>query len=243
MEALDRAIELEPENAEYYYARGLLYYHRFQGDDAEKALADFDLALALGTQPAMVYYRKAQIHGSLQNVTLDGFGSFDPAQALEEIDSAIEMEPGQAIFYEERAVISNVSAAFFEQSLGKAYPSKTFLSVVSDLKKAIDIDPYEARYYEYLATVLVNHSQHNLSLDYYSLYINLLKTKWREVIEGKGTLDLNCRERQVKQSLIDAYGERAIIWEKSGDHRRAYDDRLAACELQDWEITECLRPR
>lgn len=239
LEAVGRATELEPNNGDYYYARGLLYYYDgLHSDDAEKALADFDRAIGLGAQPARAHYRKAQIHRNFSSLE-----TWQPGLAREEINLAIKLDPERAVFYEERAVIANVSATWLELGLRRAYPQQTFLGVINDLKKAIDLEPDEPRYYRYLAAVLNNHSEHHLSIVYYNLYIDMLKTQLDENISRKGSHDLSCRETDVRDSLIDGYERRADVREQLGDKGRAYEDRLAACELQDFPISDCLRPR
>ena len=244
LEGLSRAIELRPSHGEYYYSRGVIYSEWVGSttEDKENALTDFDSAITLGEQPAMAHYHKAKIRG--RGFPLDD--TYDWKQAEEEINLAIELDPKRAIFYEERAIISNVGASWSENLLGIPYPRQTLGDVLSDLHMAIDLEPDEARYYRYLAGVLSNHSEHSLSIDYYTLYIDFLKTEWDEIIirQGfKGFSDLSCHERDVRRSLRDGYRYRADVWEQLGDDGRAYDDRLAACELEyDLLLANCLRP-
>ena len=98
-------IELEPENAEWYYKRGSYSEFFDGGPNAEKAIADFDMAIKLKPDYAWAYNQRAQARKSLRR-------GLDPVevkllylQSLADINEAIRLEPNDLHHLLQRAWI------------------------------------------------------------------------------------------------------------------------------------------
>src|SRR5262252_4407595 len=69
----DQALGLEPNNAPFYYARGLAYFYLKRFD---RALQDYDDAIRLNSNETDFYYNRGTAHRELKQFQ-DAIGDFD----------------------------------------------------------------------------------------------------------------------------------------------------------------------
>ena len=110
-------IEREPNNPKWYLMRGNKMASSSGGENFEKALEDFDLALRLKPDYAEVLNARAGIRSQMLIGLKQGEVEFETLQrqALADIDRAIRLEPKNWKFYSQRASIhtgnNNLDAA------------------------------------------------------------------------------------------------------------------------------------
>lgn len=110
-----RCIEMDPENYEYYYNRGVAYY---QMDDFIHALADFNRTIELNPDYPTVYFTRGY--------TRCQTGAREAG--IQDLTKAIELNPSDSRFFTER---------------GRAYSDLgQFDLAVGDLTAALELDPY-----------------------------------------------------------------------------------------------------
>lgn len=78
----DKAIKLNPNNAQAYYMRG---YRKYQRGDDEGALADFDKAISLNPNYAMAYYNRGIVKYRLERYS----------SAIDDWQKAIKLQPSR----------------------------------------------------------------------------------------------------------------------------------------------------
>jgi tetratricopeptide (TPR) repeat protein/uncharacterized protein YgiM (DUF1202 family) len=146
------AIQLDPNNAEYYNKRGQAYY--LLGESA-KARADFSKALELDDT---LYYA----HNNLANLYYD-IGDYDAAlegynRALNVSESVMEREAnGFSIIYSNRAGI-------FSQR-------GDYARAIADLEKSLELDRYNAPSYLFLGEVYAKQGKVVEAAEMYYEYI------------------------------------------------------------------------
>jgi tetratricopeptide (TPR) repeat protein len=87
LEAINKALELNPENAELYFTRARILYYYFDSKDYEKILADIDKAIGLQPPDAKYFSMKAKVYrdkGEWRNV-------------IQELETAIILDSDNAI--------------------------------------------------------------------------------------------------------------------------------------------------
>ena len=87
----DEVIRLNPQTAEAYYERGLVYRNQEQG---ERAIEDFDKAIRLNPQFAKAYSSRAHVY--LNNKQYD--------RAIVDCGKAIRLDPNDAVAYVNQGV-------------------------------------------------------------------------------------------------------------------------------------------
>ena len=108
----DKAIELNPDNADAYYKRGDAYDEM---GEYGKAIADYNKAIELDPNHTLAYYNRGCAYGEI--------GAYD--KAIADYNKAIELNPNDALAYYNR---------------GLAYREKGEVpKVVSDLEKCISL--------------------------------------------------------------------------------------------------------
>ncbi|MBI2864327.1 MAG: tetratricopeptide repeat protein [Chloroflexi bacterium] len=150
----DRAIEIDPHNAEHYHGRGIS--RAWQGDH-ERALADYDRAITLDPTRSEYYYSRGYRHA------LNG----DYGRAVADFDEAIRLDPTKALYYGQRgksctwrddydraiadfdrAIHFDPANADYYWERGKSYTWKNdFDRAIADFDDAIRLDPGKADYY------------------------------------------------------------------------------------------------
>jgi tetratricopeptide (TPR) repeat protein len=119
-----KAIELDPNNAEYYKKRGEVYYLK---NDYDSAIADCTQVIKLDPNNAGFYYNRGVVY-YLKN---------DYDSAIADYTQAIKLDPNDAEFYYNRGNVY--------------FGKKDYDSAIADYTKAIKLDPNNAEYEEHLA--------------------------------------------------------------------------------------------
>ena len=122
IEDYTKAIELNPDNAEYYYKRGMSKYF---SDDKKGSIVDFNKAIELNPDNAAEYYYKRG---------MSKYFSDDDKVSIVDFNSAIELNPDNAEYYNIRGRAKN-----YLEDYGGA---------IEDLNKAIELNPDNAEYYD-----------------------------------------------------------------------------------------------
>ncbi|MEM1319170.1 MAG: tetratricopeptide repeat protein [Bacteroidota bacterium] len=115
-----KAIELNPENADFYNNRG--YFFHAQKRYAE-ALVDYNKAIALNPGDANFYNNRGELYKDQERY----------AEALTDYNKAIELGPKHAVIYNNRG-------HFF-------YAQKRYVEALADYNKAIALNPGGASFY------------------------------------------------------------------------------------------------
>ena len=116
-----RAIELEPENAEYYDSRSVSYHAVGRYDEA---IADCTRAIELQPENAEYYHSRGMSYHAA--------GRYE--EAVTDKTRAIELEPGNAEYYDSRSV-SYHSAGQYDKA-------------ITDCTRATELEPGNAEYYD-----------------------------------------------------------------------------------------------
>ena len=112
--AYDRAINLDPQNADAYCNRGVAYREL---KEYQRAIADYDRAIALNPQNANTYYNRGNAYRELKEYQ----------RAIADYDRAIALNPQYANAYNNR---------------GYAYHNlKEYRRAIADFDRALAIDP------------------------------------------------------------------------------------------------------
>jgi len=117
----NRAIELNPNEAIYFYSRGKSYYKRTEHD---RAIADFNRAIELDPNNVEYFY--------LRGLSYDANDEYNLAVA--DFSRAIELDPDNAEYF-------SVRGDFYQEKgeYGRA---------IADFNRAIELDPNNASYFE-----------------------------------------------------------------------------------------------
>lgn len=118
---LDRAIELEPEFALAWYARGVEWWFM---EESGRAIEDYSRAIDADPEMAEAYYARAIVWSSWMR---------DDDRALQDYTKAIELDPGNAQVYYGRG---HIHFAFGDWD-----------RAIADFSKAIEIKPDYAEAY------------------------------------------------------------------------------------------------
>jgi Flp pilus assembly protein TadD len=86
----DRAIELNPSNAEAYSSRGVAHYRL---GDLTQAMVDYTSAIEIDPALAIAYYRRGFLH----------YLAKDYLAAIDDYNKAIELNPTDALAYSNRS--------------------------------------------------------------------------------------------------------------------------------------------
>jgi len=154
IEYYTKAIEVDPDNAEYYCNRGVSYNWL---KEYEKAIEDKSKAIELDPDNAEYYYSRGVSYGWLKEYE----------KAIEDKSSAIRLEPDDAKYYYsrgsnyhklkeyEKAIADYSKAIELEPDNAKYYFNrgtsynwqKEYEKAIADYSKAIELDPNNAKYY------------------------------------------------------------------------------------------------
>jgi tetratricopeptide (TPR) repeat protein len=115
MASFTRAIELAPKDPDGYNRRGKLYYAG-ASRDLDKALADFDHAVALGKRDALLFWYRASVRSQRD----------DYKGAIADLNQSIAIDPNNQRSYYDRAnanrALGNTSAAERDMAAANALP-------------------------------------------------------------------------------------------------------------------------
>lgn len=110
----NKAIELNPENSEAYFGRGLLF---IKINRYSEALADFDMAISLDSTLSRYFISRGIAHAHFNDLN----------KAINDFDKAIEHNPFTYMAYNNRGQVKLKQGLLFE--------------AISDLQKAIELNP------------------------------------------------------------------------------------------------------
>ncbi|WP_416667170.1 tetratricopeptide repeat protein [Egbenema bharatensis] len=214
IDAYTQAIELDPNNADTYYNRGLAYHN--QGD-SQAALADYSEAIELDPNYSFAYNNRGNIH----------YDQGDLQAALGDYNRAIETDFNNAIAHYNR---------------GNVYRNQDNLqTAISNYTQAIELDPdYADAYFE---RGLAYHDQRNLpaaladytqviALDpnYTVAYYNRGNIHYDQGNLPAAIADYN-RVIDLDANYIDAYNNRGLTYRNQGNLPAALADYNQAIEL------------
>jgi tetratricopeptide (TPR) repeat protein len=83
IECFNRAIELNPNDADAYNCRGFVYYYYYYLGQHERAIKDFSKAIKLDPNNADAYFFRGSVYGQLKQYE----------KAIEDFNRAIELNP------------------------------------------------------------------------------------------------------------------------------------------------------
>ncbi len=128
---LNLALEMDLDDADVYYERGLNYYHKGEYD---RALLDLNRAIELEPNPASYYYARAMAYHHKQNY----HGS------ITDYTRAISREPANASFYYHRGLSYDWRGANF-------YNKDDQELAFADFDRAVQLDPNNPLYFYHRA--------------------------------------------------------------------------------------------
>ena len=134
--AYTKAIELEPEETEYYFYRGYSYLYLSEGSNNQQgagsrgnnrrsALEDFNEGTDLDPNDPDFYLARAELYKD------PNYGHL----AISEYDKLIEMDPGDSSYYKSRGQVYAESLDYEE--------------AIEDFNTAIELDPSDAEAYSH----------------------------------------------------------------------------------------------
>ena len=129
VEKYTEAINLDPNYAEAYHNRGLVY-GSWRLKDAEKGLADLNKAIQLNPEDAESYAVRAEIYDFQDNYS----------EAIKDYTKAIQLDPNNVEYYAERGYLYD-------------YKEKNYHAAMKDYAKAVQLDPNNEEYYFEFAEV------------------------------------------------------------------------------------------
>lgn len=169
LDDLHRAIELYPEDAEYYYLRSKTYARLGKHHEA---LSDILRSSALDPDDKYIERHRDWLAAWFTRRGYDLNKSRNPASAIEQYDAALRLVPEDASLYYRKA---------------KVFVDLNQLdSAVGNLKKAIDLDPNDIDYYLLLDWVLAKHKDWDQIIAYWDNYIERNPDISRAYVERGG---------------------------------------------------------
>ena len=224
--AIDRAIELKPNNAIIRMARATYYYHGYR--DYGKALADYNFARDLTPGNSFTHFYAAMIYRRL--------GDFEKSIALSE--KALEMDPrsiliiqnlGQSYYhvrnYERALILANRSLAIDAIGLNNNWAKLNTLFLSGDLNQAralsqtIDMEgaPFNIRF-AYMSGNPSNIKK-TLSEDLSNSFSNLFHYYPRTYFEGI-VLSSNGKIKESRKKYLSAINDINGMLNKNPDDPR-----------------------
>ena len=180
LKSYGRAITLNPDFAEAYSNRGLLYMHT---GERELALADFDRAIALNPNFAKAYSNRGLLYVRARKKEL----------ALTDLNRAIALDPCLAGAYSNRGFLYTESGehelalADFDLAVelnpdffdahnyrGVALAAmKQFKPALDSFEKALLLNPSSAEVHNNIGMVFLRNGQLDIALEYYEIALDL----------------------------------------------------------------------
>ena len=243
----DKAIEIDPENADLYFSRALFKNARA---DEEGALADYDKAIDLNPEHANAYNNRGDVKRALDEYQ----------GALADYNKAIELNPEYALAYNNRGIIRRAlgdrqgaledydkaleidpSNADAYSNRGNAKRARGDDKGLADYDKALEIDPSNALMYSNRGTAKDTLGDHKGALADYDkaleidpsnalMYSNRSTTK-RALGDYQGALADHDKAIEISPMDADAYNNRGNTKRALGDHKGALADHDKAIEI------------
>ncbi len=123
MDDFNQAIQLNPNEAEYYNYRA---YARFGLKQHEKAVEDFNQAIQLGPNEAAFYHGRGNVENSLRQYE----------KAIKSCNQTIQLVPNEPVYYNSRGIV--------KCNLGR------YEEAVEDFNQAIQLEPNDTKYQDNL---------------------------------------------------------------------------------------------
>ncbi|WP_336182923.1 tetratricopeptide repeat protein, partial [Fusobacterium polymorphum] len=175
-----RAIELNPNNASYYYNRGNTFSIL---KEYEKAIDDYSRAIELNPNNASYYYNRGISFNRLKEYE----------KAIDDYNKAIELNPNDASYYYNRgntfsilkeyekaidnysrAIELNPNNASYYYNRGNTFSIlKEYEKAIDDYNKAIELNPNNASYYYNRGNTFSILKEYEKAIDDYSRAIDL----------------------------------------------------------------------
>jgi tetratricopeptide (TPR) repeat protein len=211
----DKALELQPDDAEACCNRGTAYY--FIGEH-ELAIADYDRAIQLNPALALPHNNRGVVY--------TGEGDWD--QAIKDFDKAIQLRPDFVL-------------AHYNRGLGYYYQGN-YGQAIDDFTRAIELTPEDAEAYVGRGTAHIAKGNHDQAITDLNKAIEL-KPDLAEAYKNRGIAyslngyyeqaiaDLN-KAIELKPDDAEAYNNRGVAYTDKGDYDRAIADLNKAIELK-----------
>ncbi|CAG0976145.1 TPR repeat-containing protein YrrB [Anaerolineae bacterium] len=217
-----RAIELDPNKADYYYSRGLSYQEK---QDYDHAIADYNRAIELDPNQAKYYYSRGL---SYHNAKFYGYAIGDYDRAIADRTNAIELNPNNAEYYATRG--------------GSYHEKGDYARAIEDRTHAIELDPNNADYYQSRGNSYSWINEYDKAIADHSKAIQLDSTKpdyyWergkrysRKNDYDHAIADYN-RAIELDPSKAGYYFERGKSYHSQSDYDRAIADKTRAIKLE-----------
>ena len=255
IEALNKAIELQDDNADFYYWRGRAkfyidsknfdtiknlnipriewdkYYINDVSEKFKDALADLNKAIKLKKDDAYFYYWRGRIKYYLNyNEAIIKCIHIEPncrKEIIADFDKAIELEKDDAYFYYWRARTKKDSPGF-------AYDDEF---ITDDLDKAIDLYQNDAYFYYWRGLVVFLEEPEKAKKDFDEAikikddepYFYYFRGRTEDDIE-KALQDYNTAIK-LKDKVADFYYDRSVEYRRIGKYKAAIEDCEKAIEL------------
>jgi len=211
---LNKAIELDPNNAAAYNNRGYAYYNLKEYD---KAIRDYDRAIELNPNDAESYKDRGRAY----------IGLDEQIRAIMDFDKALELNPNNVAAYNNR---------------GAAYDNlKEYDKAIRDYDRAIELDPTNALIYHNRGLALISLNEYTKAIldfnraielnpndaEYYS-FRGMAYSENNEHI--KAIKDLH-KAIELNPNKTKYYGFRGIAYAMFNQHAKAIKDFSKAIEL------------
>ncbi|MDD5115473.1 MAG: tetratricopeptide repeat protein, partial [Candidatus Omnitrophica bacterium] len=237
----DKAISIDPRQADAYYNRGNVYHEK---GEIEKAVSDYSKAIELNPVYIRAYYNRAVFYQGRDNLV----------QAIFDYNKVISIDPRQADAYYNRGrayytrgdlkqSVSDFSkaieinpdylSAYYNR--GKAYYDKEELDpAISDFSRVIETDPRQADAYYNRGNAYYDKGELNLAVSDFSKAIEL-NPKYAESYNNrgiayhkKGELDQAISDYskaiELNPKYAESYNNRGIAYHKKGELDQAISD-------------------
>lgn len=209
---INRAIDLDPDQANYYFQRGKSY-HNFGDEiapnsrstiDYTKSISDKNRAVELNPHIADYYFERGY---SYHEAAVWNFAVGDFTKAISDLNYAIYLNPNNADFYLVRGQSYHTAAS-------QNHSAGDFAKAIQDYSKAIQLDPNNASLYYWRGTTyfLAADNKHPVG------------DRVKAVSDVSKAIELDPRKGEY-------HSIRAIIYSNMGKHAEAKRDKDKAKEL------------
>jgi tetratricopeptide (TPR) repeat protein len=210
----NKALEINPRDANAYYNRGLAYWHEGKFD---QAILDYSKAIEINPGLAEAYINRGSAYSKKKQ--------YD--QAISDYDKALERNPNLEVAYNNR---------------GLAYlNTKRYDQAISDFNKALEIDPKDAEAYVNRGLSYSNKSEYDRAISDYNTALEI-NPKDARGYTSRGTAYLHKgqpdqaitnfdRALEMDRNHALAYAFRGIAYQAKKEYARSLDDVTKAQEL------------
>lgn len=181
---LSRAIELNPEVADYYYYRAGSLMELEKYDDA---LKDIQFAYKLDSYDKYIKIRRKDLANRLENQGYTSNKNQEGKTAIEKFNAALELDPDNSTLYYRRA---------------RAYINERNVKLaLKDMKQALEITPDDYHYVRYIDYILAKNRDWKQIITYWDHYIELKPKDGRAFVQRGGAY---YHSGNMKNAVADA---------------------------------------